>query len=189
MSRSVSALSQRTSKMTNYLSFPIVDEVVRFVEDSNSENYVKAMASGIFNYYFTATNDFLITPGRKRNDRYTADFTIFRILRLLPGRRGTIDHMVAAVKTAEDALDDCLDHLETALGEANTEFGRCWATLIRGPMLIFYEYHGTQTPGSRLIDWGSPTESRLNIFHVRNDAAIIDEMLRHISQSDAPPAR
>ena len=99
------------SKMTSYISIPIIEESVRAVEhNSRLEGAVKAMVSAILNLYFTAVNGFIIGPGQIRNGN-NPGFTIFRIQRLVPGERGLVDHIVAEVKNAEVNVDGCLEEL------------------------------------------------------------------------------
>lgn len=65
--------------MAVYLSLPILNELVRFVEnDSTYEDSMKAMASGILNYYFPAANSYTVAPEQNRNNNF-ADFIILRI--------------------------------------------------------------------------------------------------------------
>ncbi|KAL1847789.1 hypothetical protein Plec18167_002521 [Paecilomyces lecythidis] len=174
--------------MAVYLSLPILDEVVRFAEnDSTYEDSVKAMASAILNYYFPATSGYTVAPEQNRNNHFP-DFIILRIQRRFPGDRGVVDHTLAEAKRNSDPLEASLDQLQGALDEANTEFGRCWALMIRGPEFGFYEYHENLPENARLVPWGPPNQQR-NTFHARNDCVIIDWMLRHMVQNDAPPAR
>ena len=171
--------------MTNYISIPIIEESVRFVEDdSRREDAVKMMASGIFNLYFTAVNGFVIGPGQNRSG-HIPGFTIFRIQRLFPGGRGLLDHTVAKAKKVEDSVVASLEQLENALEQAVTEFGRCWALLIHGTSFMFYEYH--RNLDDKLVPWGPPNDSQRNIFHARDDAAIVQWMLQHMAQSTVPP--
>ncbi|RAK98532.1 uncharacterized protein BO80DRAFT_427340, partial [Aspergillus ibericus CBS 121593] len=84
--------------MAVYLSLPILDELVRFVEeDSKYEDSVKAMASGILNYYFPASNGYAVVPEQNREGNF-ADFIILRIQRRFPGDRSVIDHTVSEAK-------------------------------------------------------------------------------------------
>lgn len=175
--------------MAVYLSIPILDELVRFVEnDSTYEDAVKAMASGILSYYFPPTNGYTVAPEQNRNDNY-ADFIILRIQRRFPGDRGVIDHTVAEAKRTSDPLGASLEQLENALEHANTEFKRCWAIMIHGYTFKFYEYHGNLPAHARLIPWGPPNQAQQNSFHARIDSLAIDWMLRHMAQNDTPLAR
>lgn len=146
--------------MATYLSLPIIDEIICFVEnDSRHEDSVKAMASGVLNHHFTAANGFLVAPTQNRNNP-SADLTILRIQRRFPGDRGVVDHTVAGAKKADDSLETSLQQLETALEEANTPFGRCWAIMVHGPRFLFYEYHRTLGGNHRLVPWGPPDQQR-----------------------------
>ena len=174
--------------MASYISISILNEAIRFVENG-FEDSVKAMASGVFNYYFTAADDFLVAHEQNRNDNFS-DFLILRIRRRSPGDRGVVvDHTVAEATKAEDPLDTSMRQLETALEQANTEFGRCWAITVQGPRFMFYEYHRSLEVNRRLIPWGPPNQPGRNTFHTRNDAATIGWMLRHMAQTNNPPAR
>lgn len=176
--------------MAVYLSLPILDELVRFVEDDSTyEDSVKAMASGILNYYFPAANGYTVAPEQNRDHNY-ADFIILRIQRRFPGDRGVIDHTFVEAKRASDGLQASLEQLENALEHANTQFGRCWAIMSHGINFKFYEYHRNLPEHTRLIPWGPPNQRQpRNSFHARNDSVEVDWMLRHMAQNDTPPAR
>lgn len=175
--------------MAVYLSQPILDELVQFVEnDPTYEDSVKAMASGILSYYFSAANGYAVAPGRNRNNNFV-DFFILRIQSRFPGERGLIDHTVAGAKRASDQLQASLESLENALEHANTQFGRCWAIMIDGIDFKFYEYHRNLPEHARLIPWGPPNQQPRNSFHARNDSAELDWMLRHMAQNDTPPVK
>ncbi|RMJ26819.1 hypothetical protein PHISP_02306 [Aspergillus sp. HF37] len=146
------------------------------------------MASGVFNHHFTAANGFLVAPKQDRNN-LSEDFTILRIQRLFPGDRGFVDHTVSGAKKADDGLETSMQQLETALEEANTPFGRCWAIMVHGPRFIFYEYHRTLEENHRLVPWGPPDQPWQNTFHARSDAAAIEWMLLHMAHTNTPPAR
>lgn len=152
------------------------------------EDAVKAMASGILNYYFPAANGWTVAPEQNWNDNY-ADFIILRIQRRFPGDRGFIDHTVAEAKRTSDALQASLEQLENAVEHANTEFGRCWAIMIHGFTFKFYEYHRNLPEHARLLPWGPPDQQQQNSFHALHDSVIIDWMLRHMAQHDTPTAR
>ncbi|OJD12508.1 hypothetical protein ACJ73_09340 [Blastomyces percursus] len=174
--------------MANYISLPILDELVRFAEhDSEYEDSAKAMASGVLNYYFPATNGFTVAPEQNRNDH--SDFIILRIQRRFPGDRGVVDHTLAEAKKTADSVQAALEQLENALENANTEFGRCWAILVHGCTFYFYEYHLNLPLNARLIPWGPPGQLSRNSFHARNDSVAIDWMLRHMGQNNTPPSR
>ncbi|EEH11157.1 predicted protein [Histoplasma capsulatum G186AR] len=175
--------------MANYLSLPILHELVQFAEeDALYEDSIKAMASGILNYYFPATNGFTVAPEQNRQGNI-ADFIILRIQRRFPGDRGVVDHTVAEAKRDTDSITAALEQLENALEQANTEFGRCWAMLIHGCNFQFFEYHIHLPAGERLIPWGPPNQPSQNLFHCRNESVTIDWMLRHMGQNNTPPAR
>lgn len=176
--------------MAVYLAIPILDELVRFAEiDSTYEDSVKAMASGIFSYYFPVANGYTIAPEQNRGNNY-ADFVILRTQRRFPGDRSVVEHTVAEAKRQLDAVSASLDQLHNAIEHSNTEFGRCWAILIHGPTFHFYEYHKTLPTNARLVPWGPPNQHHLqNTFHARRDSVTIDWMLRHMALHDTPPAR
>ncbi|OAX79336.1 hypothetical protein ACJ72_06343 [Emergomyces africanus] len=175
--------------MANYLSLPILDELVRFVEeDALHEDSIKAMVSGILNYYFPAINGFTVIS-KKNRPRNITDFIILQIQQLFPGDCSVVDHTVAEAKKDTDSITAALEQFENALEQANTEFGRCWAMLIHGCNFHFFEYHIHLPVGERLIPWVPPNRSSQNLFHGRNDSITIDWMLRHMGQNNTPPAR
>lgn len=173
--------------MANYISIPILDELVRFAEqDSRYEDAVKAMSSSILVHYFPPLNGFSVVSEHNRNNHY-ADYIVLRIQRRFPGDRGIVDHTVVEAKKQTDPLDGSLEQLENALENSNTEFGRCWALLIRGVEFMFYEYHQHRPVNNRLLPWGH--QPGQNTYHVRRDSEIIDWMLRRMVQQDTPPIR
>ncbi|KAJ5146497.1 uncharacterized protein N7515_001061 [Penicillium bovifimosum] len=173
--------------MEVYHSQPIVDAVIRFVEnDPTSENTVKAMASGILNYSFLPADGYVVTSANRNNN---FGFIILRLQGGVPGDRSIIHHTFAKAKPASDDPQASLGELEKALEHANTQFGRCWAIMIHGINFKFYEYHRNLPEHARLIPWSPPDEPQRNSFHARNDSVEIDSMLRHMAQNDTPPAR
>lgn len=141
--------------MAVYLSVPILDEVVRSVEDDSTYEAVKAMASGILSYYFPPVNGYVVALEHKRND-HSEDMTIFRIQRRFPGDRSTVDHTFVEVRGPTDSADKSLDPLRGALEQSNTEFGRCWAMIIHKTNFKFYEYHSNLPVDNHLVPWGPP---------------------------------
>lgn len=56
--------------MTNYLSVPVIEEFVHLVEDdSQNEDFIKAMAAGILTHYFLPLDGFVVAP--KHNDNHS----------------------------------------------------------------------------------------------------------------------
>ncbi|KAK6819047.1 hypothetical protein RU639_008150 [Aspergillus parasiticus] len=51
--------------MAVYLSVPIINELVRLVDISTSEDSVQAMGSAILNYYFPVTNGYALKPRKQ----------------------------------------------------------------------------------------------------------------------------
>jgi hypothetical protein len=154
--------------MAVYLPVPILDELVRFVEnDSTNENSVKAMTSGILNYYLPAANSYTVAPGQSRNNNST-EFVI--------------DQTLAAAKRTSDPLS--LEQLENTLQHANTELGRCWAIIIHGFTFKFYEYHLDLPEHTYLVPWGPPNQQEQNCFQAHHDSMAIDWMLRFMVQHD-----
>ncbi|PYI04675.1 hypothetical protein BO78DRAFT_167373 [Aspergillus sclerotiicarbonarius CBS 121057] len=176
--------------MALYLSFPVLDELVRFVEeDSRYEDSVKAMTSGIPNYYFPVANGFAVVPEQNRNGRYP-DLIVLKIQRRFPGDRSMIDHTFAEAKKMADDIPASLDQLQSALEGSNTEFRRCWALLVHAHTFHFYQYHETLPVNDRLVPWAPPNRPQTqNAFHARKDCAEIDWMLRHMAQHEVPPPR
>lgn len=172
-----------------YISIPIIDELVLFAEqDSEYEDAVKAMSSSILVHYFPPLSGFSVVSEQNRNNHY-ADYIVLRIQRRFPGDRGIVDHTVVEAKKQIDPLDASLEQLENALENSNTEFGRCWALLIRGVEFMFYEYHQYRPVNNRLLPWGPPDQLGRNTYHVRHDSETIDWMLRQMIQQATPPAR
>lgn len=161
--------------MAVYLSFPVVDQLLWFVEnDSMYEDAVKAMVSGILNYYFPITSGHIVAPEQYRDHNVT-DFIVLRITRCFPGDEGVIDHTLAEARRSSDPIAASLHQLENALEQANTEFGRCWAFF--NP----WSHHGIlRVP--QLPTGGST-------FFLRFDHFVIDWMLRHMANNDIPLAR
>ncbi|KFY82123.1 hypothetical protein V500_10806 [Pseudogymnoascus sp. VKM F-4518 (FW-2643)] len=54
--------------MAVYISVPILDEVVRSVEDDPTSEAVKAMASGILSYYFPLVNGYVAALEHNQNN-------------------------------------------------------------------------------------------------------------------------
>lgn len=173
--------------MANYISVPILDELVRFAEqDSRYEDAVKASSSSILAHNFSPLNSFVVAPKQNRNNHYT-DFIVLRIQRRFPGDREIVDHTVVKVKRQADSLDESLKELENVLENSNTEFGCCWALLIRGVEFMFYEYHQSRPVDNRLLPWGHQLGQ--NTYHVRRDSEIIDGMFQRMIQQDTPAIR
>ena len=173
--------------MANYISIPILDELVHFAEqDSKYEDAVKAMSSSILVHYFPPLKGFSVVSEQNRNNHY-ADYIVLRIQRRFPGDRGIVDHTVVEAKKQTDPLDGSLEQLENALENSNNEFGRCWALLIRGVEFMFYKYHQHRPVNNRLLPWGH--QPGQNTYHVQRDSEIIDWMLRRMIQQDTPPIR
>lgn len=173
--------------MAVYLSLPILDEAVRLVEaDSTNESSVNAMANGIFNYYFSAVNNYMVAPKKDLQNSH-ADFVILHIKPVFPGCRGVNEHTIAKAKGSMESLKSILDQLDNALEHANTPFQTSWAIVIHGALFNFYEYHRGMSEQERLLPFeppaGSQHESR-DSFHARNDSVEIDWMLRHMGQND-----
>ncbi|TAQ89976.1 hypothetical protein B7494_g1724 [Chlorociboria aeruginascens] len=146
----------------NYISIPILDELVTFAE---------------------------MIPFTKmpiaRNDNYP-DFIILRIQRRWAGDRSLVDHTLEEGSRFSGGL---LEQLTNALEHANTEHGRCWALLFHGSGIGFYEYHHTLPANRRLVQWAEAGDPASTVYHVRNNAGAIDRMLRHMAQTAVPPVR
>ncbi|KAE8154315.1 hypothetical protein BDV25DRAFT_136008 [Aspergillus avenaceus] len=172
-----------------YISIPIIDEFVRFVEeDSQYEDSVKAMALTILSHYFQAMSGYSVISEAYRNNGIP-DFVIVRIQRRFPGDRSIVDHTMVEAKKTTDSLNESMEQLEGYLENANTEFGRCYGLLVRGPYFMFYEYHKQFPINDRYVPWGPPNQPHQNTFHARHDSATIDWMLRHMEQNPLPPLR
>ncbi|KAL3473824.1 hypothetical protein BJX99DRAFT_260940 [Aspergillus californicus] len=177
--------------MAIYLSLEMADELVKFAEnDSIYEDAVKAMASAILNHYSLLSDGFSVSPEQNRINN-CPDFIlrILRIQRRFSGDRSVVDHTVAEATSSTDNLDEAMDQLGNALENANTEFGRCWALMVRGPDFMFYEYHANLPVNQRLVPWGPATEPNRNVFHARHNCVAIDWMLRHMQTHNTPQPR
>ncbi|KFZ11446.1 hypothetical protein V501_04776 [Pseudogymnoascus sp. VKM F-4519 (FW-2642)] len=174
--------------MAVYLSVPILEELVQSVEDSPTYEAVNAMASGILSYYFTPVNGYVVALERGRNV-HGADMAIYRIRRRFPGNQSTLDHTFIGVKGPVAPTKQSLDLLEGGLERSTTRSVSCWAMMILGSNFEFYQHHILQPVNNRLAPWGPPDQDQArNSFHVRDDSAAIDWMLRHMLQCNAPPA-
>lgn len=188
--------------MAIYLSFPILEVLVKSVEDSpTSANVVKAAASGILSHYFPASNGFAITPASQSQSQLQSqpsrDTLTLRIQRHRhgpgysapnPDRQELVDHIATIAKadcdTETNEVEDLyttLKDLENTLDHANTESGRCWGLMVYATTLTFYEYHRDSPEDRRLVFRGS--------YHVRCDDFVIDRELRYLARSDASFAR
>lgn len=174
--------------MAVYLSLFILDELVRFAEkDPTNEDFVKAMASGILNYYFAAVNGYIVAPKQKWNNK-DVDFIIRRIQGRFPGDRSVTYHTLAEAKHASADRGALLSVLESTLDNTNPGLGRFWVIVIHGVNFEFYEYHSNLP--KCLIPCETPKQflSR-HPFHARKDSAAIDWILRHMARNDKPPVR
>jgi len=172
----------------NYISIPILDELVKFAEnDSVYEDAVKAMGSGILNYYFQAINGFSVAPEQNRDDNYpTSSSSESSIV----GQEIEALWIILLQKRRRQlSLGASLEQLTNALEYANTEHGRCWALLFHGSGIRFYEYHHNLPEDQRLVQWAEAGDPARTVYHVRNNAGAIDRMLRHMAQTAVPPVR
>ena len=116
--------------MANYISIPILDELVHFAEqDSKYEDAVKAMSSSILVHYFPPLKGFSVVSEQNRNNHY-ADYIVLRIQRRFPGDRGIVDHTVVEAKKKRpihwtDRLNSSKMHLRTRTPSLDV-VGLCW---------------------------------------------------------------
>ena len=90
--------------MANYISIPILDELVHFAEqDFKYEDAVKAVSSSILVHYFPPLKGFSVVSEQNRNNHY-ADYIVLRIQRRFPGDRGIVDHTVVEAEKQADLL-------------------------------------------------------------------------------------
>jgi hypothetical protein len=123
--------------MANYLSIPILDALIRSVEeDSPSESGVISIASAVLSHLFQPANGFTMVAGQHR-DNTVADVVILRVQRLVPGHSAVVDHTVVEVKRGPESIGSATEQMETIMKGAITEFGRCWAVIVRGPQFMF----------------------------------------------------
>ena len=77
--------------------------------------------------------------------------------------------------------------MEAVLEKCNTVVGRCWAVVVHGLELGFYEYHENLPVKGRLVLWDMAAQLTRNAFHVRNDSLVMDGMLRYMTQQTPDP--
>ncbi|KAJ5338642.1 hypothetical protein N7452_005370 [Penicillium brevicompactum] len=173
--------------MESYLSLPIIDQSIAFLDETSSyEDNMKALIF-VLNHEFPLTMGYGVAP--KQNDNTShPDFVVYRLQRRSTRDRGLFDHTLAQAKRSDGSLEDTISQLVTALESAYSEHGRCWAIMAIGTTLHFYEYHTHLPANHRLIPWCPPGHST-NIFHLRDDSRVIESMFDHLRQNNEPAAR
>ncbi|KAJ5921340.1 hypothetical protein N7466_009666 [Penicillium verhagenii] len=180
--------------MDSYLSIPIINEFITRVsvdDQSNYENNVKAMLSGVLSHEFPLSMGYVLVPGQNRNASYpgfTGYHKPWKIQRHVPGDREFVDHLLVEVMGPDELLADTTDQLLTALESANTQHGRCWAIIAIGPTIEFYEYHGSLPVNHQLIPWYPPGRSTNN-FNISIESVVLQSIFDHMRRNNEPAAR
>ncbi|KAL4893310.1 hypothetical protein BDV59DRAFT_29574 [Aspergillus ambiguus] len=175
--------------MAIYLAIPIIDELVRHVEDDpESNNAVQAMVAAVLNYYYSPQNGYGVSFGQHRNDT-RVDAIITRIQSDFPGDRRVVDHMYVNASRSSDPIYTSLGELGDSLRGLSSEVQQCWAIVVQGRAFKIYSYQKEPEGDYRLVPWFPPTVLLRNPFDVRDDAAVIDWMLRHIAKAEISTAR
>ncbi|KAJ6014889.1 hypothetical protein N7540_009480 [Penicillium herquei] len=174
--------------MDSYLSFPIIDAFITFVDEkSDFENNLKALLNSLLNHEFPLTMGYGTAALLRRKASYP-DFKVFHLQSLSLSDRGIVDHVLVEAKHPDERLEDTISQLITALESANTEHGRCWAIMVNGTAFSFYEYHANFPVSHRLIPW-CPLGQSTNTFNLRRDPQVIESIFDHMRQKNEPPAR
>lgn len=120
----------QTTTMANYIEIPIIDAFLTFVENNtNYQDNVKVMLSGILTYYFPANMGYSVAPKQNRRNNKLSHFLISRLQHRFSGDRDIVDHALVQAKRRMDTPEESLKQLTEALEDSNTEHGRCWAIL------------------------------------------------------------
>ncbi|KAJ5964493.1 uncharacterized protein N7479_004369 [Penicillium vulpinum] len=172
----------------NYIDIPIIDIFVEFVENnSNYENSVKSMLSGILTYYFPANMGYVVGPKPNRNNKHF-HFLISRLQRHFSGDQGIFDFALVKAKRPTDTSEESLEQLTEALEDSNTEHGRFWAILAVDKHLEFYEYYRDLPKNENLLPWCPPCQFT-NSFHIRHNCEVIDWVFNYMRQNGVASAR
>ncbi|RAK89680.1 hypothetical protein BO79DRAFT_254431 [Aspergillus costaricaensis CBS 115574] len=174
--------------MAEYLTMPILNELIRRVEeDPGNEDAVKAMTSGILSFYFSIDEGFIVAPistGGKCSTGF--GYIIRHIQPSLSENRKIADHVVVRSEV-DDNLQSCIDRLRHSIESRAPVVESCWAVLVQGQSVYFYEYHGQLPEHERLVPWELSGQSQeQHAFHVRRDSVQIEQMLRHMALHDMP---
>ncbi|GLA66565.1 hypothetical protein AtubIFM54640_009144 [Aspergillus tubingensis] len=174
--------------MAEYLTMPILNELIRRVEeDPSNADAVKAMTSGILSYYFLINEGFIVAPKSTSNE-FSTGFE-YKIRHIQPSRsenRKIVDHVVARSEV-DNILQSCISRLQQSIQHRIPGVESCWAVLVQGQSVYFYEYHGQLPEHERLVPWALSGQSQeQHAFHVRRDSVQIERMLRHMALHDMP---
>ncbi|PYH38906.1 uncharacterized protein BO87DRAFT_412677 [Aspergillus neoniger CBS 115656] len=174
--------------MAEYLTMPILNELIRRVEeDPRNEDAVKAMTPGVLSYYFPINEGFIVAPistGSKCSTGF--EYLIRRIQPHSSEGRKIVDHVVVRSEV-DDSLQGCINRLRHSIQHRIPGVESCWAVLVQGQSVYFYEYHGLLSEHERLVPWAlSGRSQEQHASHVRRDSVQIDRMLRHMALHDMP---
>ncbi|KAF7588709.1 hypothetical protein BBP40_005310 [Aspergillus hancockii] len=98
------------------------------------------------------------------------------------GNQHFVDHVVVKAARASEYLHFSLERLKNALGQIETESGRCWAMLFRGLNITLYEYHQYLPVNDRLI-------CKFDSLHIERNSIGIQALLAYIARGIIPPQR
>ncbi|KAI9042009.1 uncharacterized protein KD926_006346 [Aspergillus affinis] len=174
--------------MAAYLSLDAFQELIdSIVSNPASANPNKALANSLLNFHFPITNGYIIVP-----EHHSPESIILRVQRhqCHSGDRIVIHHTVAKTGQATDDTNASLKQLERALDLSNPDSGRCWALLLHGLELRFYEYHRSLPVDERLVPWGLlASQPPRDSYHARSDNVIIEGMLQYMAKHSTPDPR
>ncbi|GKZ23246.1 hypothetical protein AbraIFM66951_001251 [Aspergillus brasiliensis] len=142
--------------MADYLTVPILEELIRRVEeDPRTNDAVKAMTSGILTYYFTIDNGFIVSPKSTESLSTGFEHIIRRIQSDSLAERKIVDHAVVRLEV-DDSLQGCVGRLQHSIQNLNTGGKSCWAILVCAQLFYFYEYCGMGLQNECLVPWAPP---------------------------------
>ncbi|RAL04494.1 uncharacterized protein BO80DRAFT_441959 [Aspergillus ibericus CBS 121593] len=171
--------------MQVYLSLPVFQALIASLEHNpTNEDAIRALAGGFMAYYFPRRRRWIIPPPDSQGNAM-GDFVALRFF----GERPSFDHIVVKVLRNDDGLVPALNHLQTLMEPMCPRYDNCWAIFFHGLHVRFYEYNGNFPVGRRLSPLRPASEPLRNTFHVRNDSAIVHELMRLIDDQLIPRPR
>ncbi|RAH52002.1 hypothetical protein BO85DRAFT_211192 [Aspergillus piperis CBS 112811] len=164
--------------MAEYLTMPILNELIRRVEeDPRNEDVEKAMTSGILSYYFPIDQGFIVAPTSTSSKCSSGFEFIIRQFQPSPSKdRMIVDHAVVRSEV-DDSLQSCINRLRHSIQHRISGVESCWAILVQSQSVYCYEYHGQLHEHERLVPWAlSGRSQEQHAFHVRRDSVQIKRM-------------
>ncbi|KZF20328.1 hypothetical protein L228DRAFT_250004 [Xylona heveae TC161] len=178
-----------------YPSHPTVNAAINQVDNESPEYLTKALGTALLSYYFPLDDGFLIAPEQSRGDN-RPDLLVLKLIRQTGGFR---DHAFVECKKSTDPWLASMEQLSNAAADHinASPFDRCFAILILGYEIKFFEYHACEWRGSvpdnhnHLVPLAPPGYDRWKAWNLKDDdhVGIIDGMFRYIAASDMPPER